>query len=182
MILPLPAWIGQLQAQSLPYPQMQVPPRTKPQLVTMRMAVLIALFFCSLFNETLYKFTEIRNSLIWYFWRAIIFITGTRNIEKGHLLYFLFFFFFFFKTITFLCWVWQVIYTVLNITVELSRGPVGQILCLEKEVLVLEKNQLLLSPLLCCFFSWGFPDNSCAFGNHATEKVLCNVNAFYTFP
>uniref|UniRef100_A0A3B4FUH0 Uncharacterized protein n=1 Tax=Pundamilia nyererei TaxID=303518 RepID=A0A3B4FUH0_9CICH len=56
-------------------------------------------------------------------------------------------------------------------------GPVGQILCLEKEVLVLEKNQLLLSPLLCCFFSWGFPDNSCAFGNHATEKVLCNTFA-----
>ncbi|XP_024660429.2 WD repeat- and FYVE domain-containing protein 4 isoform X1 [Maylandia zebra] len=55
---------------------------------------------------------------------------------------------------------------------ELSRGPVGQILCLEKEVLVLEKNQLLLSSLRCCFFSWGFPDNSCAFGNHATEKTF----------
>ncbi|XP_041866182.1 WD repeat- and FYVE domain-containing protein 4 isoform X2 [Melanotaenia boesemani] len=53
---------------------------------------------------------------------------------------------------------------------ELPRGPVGQIICLEKEVLVLEKNRLLMSPLLGCFFSWGFPDNSCVFGNYATEK------------
>uniref|UniRef100_A0A3P9HCE7 WDFY family member 4 n=1 Tax=Oryzias latipes TaxID=8090 RepID=A0A3P9HCE7_ORYLA len=50
--------------------------------------------------------------------------------------------------------------------------PVGQIICLEKEVVVLEKNQILLSSLLSCFFSWGFPDNSCAFGNYATGKVL----------
>ncbi|KAM7408785.1 hypothetical protein PAMA_002489 [Pampus argenteus] len=55
---------------------------------------------------------------------------------------------------------------------ELQRGPVGQILCLEKEVLVLEKNRLLLSPLSSCFFSWGFHDNSCAFGNYATEKTF----------
>ncbi|XP_076599423.1 WD repeat- and FYVE domain-containing protein 4 isoform X1 [Chaetodon auriga] len=55
---------------------------------------------------------------------------------------------------------------------ELPRGPVGQILCLEKEVIVLERNRLLLSPLLSCFFSWGFPDNSCAFGNNATEKIF----------
>uniref|UniRef100_A0A3B5M372 Uncharacterized protein n=1 Tax=Xiphophorus couchianus TaxID=32473 RepID=A0A3B5M372_9TELE len=51
-------------------------------------------------------------------------------------------------------------------------GPVGQILCHEKEVLVVEKNRLLMSPPSGCFFSWGFPDNSCAFGNYATEKVL----------
>ncbi|XP_078129346.1 WD repeat- and FYVE domain-containing protein 4 isoform X3 [Sander vitreus] len=55
---------------------------------------------------------------------------------------------------------------------ELQRGPVGQILCLEKEVIVLERNRLLLSPLSGCFFSWGFPDNSCAFGNYATEKTF----------
>ncbi|XP_054886091.1 WD repeat- and FYVE domain-containing protein 4 [Poeciliopsis prolifica] len=53
---------------------------------------------------------------------------------------------------------------------ELPRGPVGQILCQEKEVLVVEKNRLLMSPPSGCFFSWGFPDNSCAFGNYATEK------------
>ncbi|XP_023139483.2 WD repeat- and FYVE domain-containing protein 4 isoform X3 [Amphiprion ocellaris] len=55
---------------------------------------------------------------------------------------------------------------------ELPRGPVGQILCLEKEVVVLERNRLLLSPPLGCFFSWGFPDNSCAFGNYATDKTF----------
>ncbi|XP_028278514.1 WD repeat- and FYVE domain-containing protein 4 isoform X2 [Parambassis ranga] len=55
---------------------------------------------------------------------------------------------------------------------ELQRGPVGQILCLEKEVLVLERNRLLLSPPQGCFFSWGFPDNSCAFGNYSTEKIF----------
>ncbi|XP_044069032.1 WD repeat- and FYVE domain-containing protein 4 isoform X3 [Siniperca chuatsi] len=55
---------------------------------------------------------------------------------------------------------------------ELQRGPVGQILCLEKEVMVLERNHLLLSPLLGCLFSWGFPDNSCAFINNATKKTF----------
>uniref|UniRef100_UPI0037E89D37 WD repeat- and FYVE domain-containing protein 4 isoform X2 n=1 Tax=Semicossyphus pulcher TaxID=241346 RepID=UPI0037E89D37 len=55
---------------------------------------------------------------------------------------------------------------------ELLRGPVGQILCLEKDVVVLERNRLVLSPQSGCFFSWGFPDNSCAFGNYATEKTF----------
>ncbi|XP_068183056.1 WD repeat- and FYVE domain-containing protein 4 isoform X2 [Antennarius striatus] len=55
---------------------------------------------------------------------------------------------------------------------ELTRGPVGQILCLEKEVVVLEKNRLLLPPQFDCIFSWGFPDNSCAFGNNPTEKTF----------
>ncbi|KAF3708270.1 WD repeat- and FYVE domain-containing protein 4 [Channa argus] len=55
---------------------------------------------------------------------------------------------------------------------ELPRGVVGQIVCLEKEVIVLERNRLLLSPLFNCYFTWGFPDNSCAFGNYATEKTF----------
>ncbi|KAM4607468.1 WD repeat- and FYVE domain-containing protein 4 [Polymixia lowei] len=55
---------------------------------------------------------------------------------------------------------------------ELLRGPVGQIMCLEKEVLVVERNRLLLPPLWSCFFTWGFPDNNCAFGNYATEKTF----------
>uniref|UniRef100_A0A667WZI2 Uncharacterized protein n=1 Tax=Myripristis murdjan TaxID=586833 RepID=A0A667WZI2_9TELE len=53
--------------------------------------------------------------------------------------------------------------------------PVGQILCLDKEVLVLERNRLLLTPLWSCFFSWGFPDNSCAFGNYVTDKVYMSL-------
>uniref|UniRef100_A0A8C5H2Y5 WDFY family member 4 n=1 Tax=Gouania willdenowi TaxID=441366 RepID=A0A8C5H2Y5_GOUWI len=52
------------------------------------------------------------------------------------------------------------------------RGPVGEIVCLEKEVVVLERNRLLLSPQLGWFFSWGFPDNSCGFGNLSTEKTF----------
>ncbi|XP_062319191.1 WD repeat- and FYVE domain-containing protein 4 isoform X1 [Osmerus eperlanus] len=55
---------------------------------------------------------------------------------------------------------------------ELLRGSVGQVLCLEKEVLVLEKNHLLLPPLFTTFFCWGFPDNSCAFGSYSTEKIF----------
>ncbi|XP_077438112.1 WD repeat- and FYVE domain-containing protein 4 isoform X2 [Vanacampus margaritifer] len=55
---------------------------------------------------------------------------------------------------------------------ELPRGPVGQIMCLEKEVVILERNRLLLSPSLNCFFNWGFPDNSCTFGNCTTEKAF----------
>ncbi|XP_060895664.1 WD repeat- and FYVE domain-containing protein 4 isoform X1 [Labrus mixtus] len=55
---------------------------------------------------------------------------------------------------------------------ELTRGPVGQILCVEKEVVVLERNRLLVSHQLGCYFSWGFPDNSCAFGHYATEKTF----------
>ncbi|KAM9847921.1 WD repeat- and FYVE domain-containing protein 4 [Aulostomus maculatus] len=55
---------------------------------------------------------------------------------------------------------------------ELLRGPVGQIQCFEKELLVLERNRLPLSHQLNCFFTWGFPDNSCAFGNCTTEKIF----------
>ncbi|XP_061692384.1 WD repeat- and FYVE domain-containing protein 4 isoform X2 [Syngnathoides biaculeatus] len=55
---------------------------------------------------------------------------------------------------------------------ELQRGPVGQIACLEKEVVILGRNRLLLSPSLSCFFNWGFPDNSCTFGNYTTDKTF----------
>nr|XP_061794523.1 WD repeat- and FYVE domain-containing protein 4-like [Nerophis lumbriciformis] len=55
---------------------------------------------------------------------------------------------------------------------EIPKGPVGQIVCLEKEVVVLERNILLLSPSLSCFFNWGFPDNSCTFGNYTFEKTF----------
>lgn len=71
---------------------------------------------------------------------------------------------------------------IVNLCAELPRGPVGQIVCLEKEVMVLEKNHLLLSPPMGCF-SWGFPDNSCAFGNSVTEKVcICTLMALLLNP
>ncbi|XP_061140965.1 WD repeat- and FYVE domain-containing protein 4 isoform X1 [Syngnathus typhle] len=55
---------------------------------------------------------------------------------------------------------------------ELARGPVGQIVCLGKEVVILERNRLLLSPSLSWSFNWGFPDNSCTFGNYTTGKTF----------
>ncbi|XP_041734876.1 WD repeat- and FYVE domain-containing protein 4 [Coregonus clupeaformis] len=55
---------------------------------------------------------------------------------------------------------------------ELLRGPVGQVVCVDKEVLVVEKNRLLIPPLWNIYFSWGFPDNSCSFGHYTTEKTF----------
>uniref|UniRef100_A0A3B4B9D7 Uncharacterized protein n=1 Tax=Periophthalmus magnuspinnatus TaxID=409849 RepID=A0A3B4B9D7_9GOBI len=55
---------------------------------------------------------------------------------------------------------------------ELPKGPVGQIIFVDKEVLVLERNRLLLAPALNCYFSWGFPDNSCNFGNYTSGKTF----------
>ncbi|KAJ8418170.1 hypothetical protein AAFF_G00138790 [Aldrovandia affinis] len=53
---------------------------------------------------------------------------------------------------------------------ELIRGPVGHMVCGEKDILVVEKNKLLIPPLWGTFFSWGFHDNTCTFGSYATEK------------
>ncbi|XP_030628686.1 WD repeat- and FYVE domain-containing protein 4 [Chanos chanos] len=53
---------------------------------------------------------------------------------------------------------------------ELLDGPVGHIVCGEKEVLAVEKNRLLMPPLWSAVFSWGFYDNTCSFGNYSTEK------------
>ncbi|KAG7262002.1 hypothetical protein CRUP_004210 [Coryphaenoides rupestris] len=47
-----------------------------------------------------------------------------------------------------------------------------QIVCLEKDALVLESRRLLVCPLWSCYFSWGLPDHSCAFGNYATDKTF----------
>uniref|UniRef100_A0A3B4B9F3 BEACH domain-containing protein n=1 Tax=Periophthalmus magnuspinnatus TaxID=409849 RepID=A0A3B4B9F3_9GOBI len=55
---------------------------------------------------------------------------------------------------------------------KLPKGPVGQIIFVDKEVLVLERNRLLLAPALNCYFSWGFPDNSCNFGNYTSGKTF----------
>ncbi|XP_064174183.1 WD repeat- and FYVE domain-containing protein 4-like [Anguilla rostrata] len=53
---------------------------------------------------------------------------------------------------------------------ELIRGPVGHMVCGEKDILVVEKNKLLIPPLWNTFFSWGFHDNTCAYGNYSTER------------
>ncbi|XP_062375001.1 WD repeat- and FYVE domain-containing protein 4 isoform X2 [Sardina pilchardus] len=55
---------------------------------------------------------------------------------------------------------------------ELQQGPVGQVVCMDRDVLVLEGNRLFVPPLGHVFFSWGSYDNSCAFGNYATDKTF----------
>uniref|UniRef100_A0A8C9VMZ5 Uncharacterized protein n=1 Tax=Scleropages formosus TaxID=113540 RepID=A0A8C9VMZ5_SCLFO len=55
---------------------------------------------------------------------------------------------------------------------DLTRGPVGQIVCGEKEILVVEKNRVLMPPQWSTVFSWGFHDNTCAFGSYGTEKHM----------
>ncbi|KAJ8248534.1 hypothetical protein GJAV_G00243040 [Gymnothorax javanicus] len=53
---------------------------------------------------------------------------------------------------------------------ELIRGPVGHMVCGEKDILVVEQNKLLLPESFSTFFTWGFPDHTCAFGNYTTGK------------
>ncbi|KAI4877629.1 hypothetical protein NFI96_022988 [Prochilodus magdalenae] len=53
---------------------------------------------------------------------------------------------------------------------ELMHGPVGQIVCGEKDVLVVERNKLLMPPHWNTYFCWGVCDNTCSFGNYITEK------------
>uniref|UniRef100_A0A8B9LHN3 WDFY family member 4 n=1 Tax=Astyanax mexicanus TaxID=7994 RepID=A0A8B9LHN3_ASTMX len=56
------------------------------------------------------------------------------------------------------------------ILAELMHGSVGQIVCGEKDVLVVEKNKLLMPPHWNTYFCWGYYDNTCSFGNYTTEK------------
>ncbi|KAF7710465.1 WD repeat- and FYVE domain-containing protein 4 isoform X3 [Silurus meridionalis] len=53
---------------------------------------------------------------------------------------------------------------------ELMHGPVNQIVCGEKDILVMEKNKLLMPPLWNTYFCWGYYDNTCSFGNYTTAK------------
>ncbi|XP_042565532.1 WD repeat- and FYVE domain-containing protein 4 isoform X2 [Clupea harengus] len=55
---------------------------------------------------------------------------------------------------------------------ELQQGPVGHVVCVDRDVLVLEGNRLFVPPLGHAFFCWGSYDNSCAFGNYATDKTF----------
>ncbi|XP_050981588.1 WD repeat- and FYVE domain-containing protein 4 [Labeo rohita] len=53
---------------------------------------------------------------------------------------------------------------------ELTLGPVGQIVCREKDVLVVERNKLLIPPQWNTYFSWGSYDQTCSFGSYTVEK------------
>lgn len=53
---------------------------------------------------------------------------------------------------------------------ELLLGPVGQIVCKKKDVLVVEKNKLLIPPQWNTYFCWGSYGQTCSFGNYTAEK------------
>ncbi|TRY83639.1 hypothetical protein DNTS_003868 [Danionella cerebrum] len=55
---------------------------------------------------------------------------------------------------------------------ELSLGPVGQIVCREKDVLVTEKNKLLMPPQWDMYFCWGSYDQTCSFGSYFGDKTV----------
>lgn len=65
--------------------------------------------------------------------------------------------------------------------VELIHGPVGQIICGEREILVTEKNKLLIPPLWNTYFCWGYYDNTCSFGNYTTEKVFIHFIKLFSY-
>lgn len=64
------------------------------------------------------------------------------------------------------------------VSVELLLGPVGQIVCKEKDVLVVEKNKLLIPPQWNTYFCWGSYDQTCSFGNYTAEKVCFFTSRF----
>lgn len=64
---------------------------------------------------------------------------------------------------------------------ELMHGPVGQIICGERDISVMEKNKLLMPPVWNTYFCWGFYDNTCSFGNYTTEKVFILFIQLFTY-
>lgn len=67
------------------------------------------------------------------------------------------------------------------VCLELMRGPVGQIICGERDLSVMEKNKLLMPPLWNTYFCWGYYDNSCSFGNYTTEKVFIHFIQLFSY-
>ncbi|XP_016084845.1 WD repeat- and FYVE domain-containing protein 4-like [Sinocyclocheilus grahami] len=67
---------------------------------------------------------------------------------------------------------------------ELTLGPVGQIVCREKDVLVVEKNKLLIPPHWNTYFSWGSYDQTCSFGSYTAEKnfAVCESLSDWGYP
>ncbi|CAG0901428.1 unnamed protein product [Cyprideis torosa] len=51
------------------------------------------------------------------------------------------------------------------------KGPVGQIIPLEKSVAAVEQNKVLIPPLFSRTFAWGYADQSLRIGNYENEKA-----------
>ena len=64
----------------------------------------------------------------------------------------------------------ELFYNILNSFLEL-KGPVGQILCVEKSMLAVEQNKILMPPTFSKYVAWGFADHSLRIGNYDSDKV-----------
>ncbi|CAG9764999.1 unnamed protein product [Ceutorhynchus assimilis] len=52
------------------------------------------------------------------------------------------------------------------------KGPVGQILQIEKSVLAVEQNKVLMPPSFGKYVAWGFADHSIRIGNYESDKAV----------
>ena len=75
---------------------------------------------------------------------------------------------FVFKTLT-------IIFICLFIT-EL-KGPVGQVLQYERNVLAVEQNKVLVPPNFSRYIAWGFADHTLRLGNYDSDKAVLTCEA-----
>lgn len=52
------------------------------------------------------------------------------------------------------------------------KGPVGQILHIDKAVLAVEQNKTLIPPSYNKYVAWGFADHSLRVGNYDSDKAI----------
>lgn len=52
------------------------------------------------------------------------------------------------------------------------KGPVGQILHVDKAVLAVEQNKTLIPPSYNKYVAWGFADHSLRIGNYDSDKAI----------
>lgn len=52
------------------------------------------------------------------------------------------------------------------------KGPVGQILSVEKTMLAVEQNKVLMPPGYGRYVAWGFADHSLRIGNYDSDKAM----------
>jgi len=52
------------------------------------------------------------------------------------------------------------------------KGPVGQILHIDKAVLAVEQNKTLIPPAYNKYVAWGFADHSLRIGNYDSDKAI----------
>ncbi|XP_061490749.1 WD repeat- and FYVE domain-containing protein 4 isoform X1 [Rhineura floridana] len=60
---------------------------------------------------------------------------------------------------------------------DAPKGPVGHIVCTEKEILAVGKNKILLPPLWNKVFCWGFNDFTCCLVDSGSDKKMTTFEA-----